>query len=241
MWGHNYGGIPCRKCGLIHNHPRGTLGKKLVFPKSRNTKISSALKERTHSPEWNAKISQSRSGKHYPKLSEAKKGKRLSEHVIRKSIELGHTPEINAKRSETMKMRHKEKPQLALRAREQMLSRWSDEKYREDTLKRIIKGLVKRPTSLERRIMSIIFQNNIPLKYTGDGSFIIGYKNPDFININGKKKCLEVGNKIFHDSEYEHKRIDYFGKWGWDCLVLWEENMGANNDIARRIISWMES
>jgi hypothetical protein len=39
---------------------------------------------------------------------------------------------------------------------------------------------------------------NIPFKYTGNGSFIIGFKNPDFVNINGKKICLELRHDGCH-------------------------------------------
>jgi len=30
MKGHNYGDVPCRKCGKIHQNPRGMLGKKRI-------------------------------------------------------------------------------------------------------------------------------------------------------------------------------------------------------------------
>ena len=40
-------------------------------------------------------------------------------------------------------------------------------------------------------IIDLINKYNLPYKYTGNGKFILGGKNPDFVNVNGEKICEE--------------------------------------------------
>lgn len=87
-----------------------------------------------------------------------------------------------------------------------MKEKWQNEKFREETLSKLFKGLQNRPTSLEKQMIDFIKQHNLPYKYVGDGSFWIGRKNPDFININGGKKLIEVGNLYHHQDNYEDQR-----------------------------------
>lgn len=117
---------------------------------------------------------------------------------------------------------------------------WQNPEYREKQLKLILKGLFKRPTSLEQKMIGIIQKYNLPYKYTGDGSLLIGYKNPDFVNTNGEKICIEVRPKETCNfwnkctpEEYEQKRKEHFAKYGWKCVVIWEEDINNPNIISR--------
>jgi hypothetical protein len=67
---------------------------------------------------------------------------------------------------------------------------WQNPEYREKTVKAILKVLFKRPTSYEQKIIDLCKKYNLPFKYVGDGSIIIGYVNPDFIEVNGRKLNL---------------------------------------------------
>ena len=111
----------------------------------------------------------------------------------------------------------------------------SKNKYeRELWIKNIVKGTIKKPSCLEKQMIKIIQQYNFPYKYTGDGSFIIGSKNPDFVNINGQKICLEVANRYHHSKDYKKNRINHFKKWGWQCIVFFEcelNKLDENNII----------
>jgi len=86
--------------------------------------------------------------------------------------------------------------------------------------KRLKQHIKIRPTCLEKQMMEIIQRNNLPYKYTGDNSFIIGYKNPDFVNVNGEKIIIEVASPFWHKRNYEETRKEHFSKWGWKCLVF---------------------
>ena len=62
----------------------------------------------------------------------------------------------------------------------------------------------------------------------GDGRFLIGWKNPDFVNCNGEKICVEVANTFHHDENYPEKRKEHFKRWGWDCIVFRTNNLNEN-------------
>ncbi|TRZ54256.1 hypothetical protein D4Q76_02745 [archaeon] len=99
-------------------------------------------------------------------------------------------------------------------------------------MKAVLKGLLVRPTSLENKFINIIRRKNLPYKYVGDGDFIIGGKCPDFIHTGGLKRCIETRPKAATPywsgcswEEYERKRIEHFAKHGWDCRIVWQEDI----------------
>ena len=96
----------------------------------------------------------------------------------------------------------------------------NQKEWNEKRIKAVLKGLLKRPTKLEQKYSEFYDKYDLPFKYCGNGSLLIGYKNPDFVESNGKKVCIEVANKIeksikrknrmfMYNSwqEYEQKRI----------------------------------
>lgn len=95
--------------------------------------------------------------------------------------------------------------------------RWMDKKYREKMIDILFKNLRLRPTSIEQQMIKIIKKHNLPYKYVGDGNFWIGRKNPDFVNINGEKKLIEVGSHYYHPKvkDYEDQRRKHFERYGW--------------------------
>lgn len=118
--------------------------------------------------------------------------------------------------------------------------------FREKLLRAQLKGLRKKPTKPERDFIEIIEENKLPFKYVGDGEFILGGKNPDFINSNGQKQIIE----IFGD--YWHKRInipfhqtvegtlEHYKKYGYDCLVIWQSELPEEMIVMKKIFSFIE-
>lgn len=100
------------------------------------------------------------------------------------------------------------------------LDKWKNLKFREKNIKAILKGLMKRPTSFEQPIIDLIKKYNLPFKYVGDGQVIIAYKNPDFIQTNGKKLIIETYAKWCHPKNYEEVRSKRFVKYGYRTLFL---------------------
>jgi len=122
------------------------------------------------------------------------------------------------------------------------INSWKNDEYREKTIKAQLKGLFKRPTSFEKQMSQIIQKNDLPYKYVGDGSFLIGYKNPDFINVNGKKICIEVYHPYFKIRDfgscenYEKLRSEHFVKYGWETIFIKIINKQFNeNEILNKI------
>jgi len=107
---------------------------------------------------------------------------------------------------------------------------------REKRLRNILRGLLNtRPTSLEKTIIDTIKKYNLPYKYTGDGSFWIGRKNPDFININGEKICIEVYANWCHPKNYEEIRAKHFAKYGWKTIFINQDEIKNENLVVEKI------
>lgn len=100
----------------------------------------------------------------------------------------------------------------------------------------IKKCLIRRPmSSLEIKIQSTINKYNLPYKFVGNGNFFIERKNPDFININGEKKAIEVyarkHKEKFRNNGVEgwkNDRINIFSKYGWEIIFI--EDWQTNNE-----------
>ena len=93
-------------------------------------------------------------------------------------------------------------------------------------ISKTIRGRIKRPTSLERKMLQIIEKNKLTYKYVGDGSFLIGFKNPDFVNVNGEKIAIEVYAEVFkrfrfgNVKKWKLERQKVFAKYGWKILFF---------------------
>ena len=62
-------------------------------------------------------------------------------------------------------------------------------------------------------------------KYVGDGQVIISGKCPDFININGQKKIIELFGEFFHRPEEELVRKELFRSLGYKTLIVWGKEL----------------
>ena len=114
---------------------------------------------------------------------------------------------------------------------ERFRNSWQKPEHKEKRVKAIIKGLMKRPTSLEQKLIEIIQKYRLPYKYVGDGSFLIGFKNPDFINTAGDKSCIEVANRFHHQGDWAVKRREHFKRYGWDCAIIFEDQLDESKII----------
>lgn len=62
-------------------------------------------------------------------------------------------------------------------------------------------------------------------KYTGDFSFMVNGKSPDFVNCNGQKKIIELFGDYWHKGQDPQDRINTFAPFGFDTLVIWEHEL----------------
>ena len=181
------------------------------------------------------------------KMSDAKKGKRLSPSTEfqkgsvspRKGVKLSN--EERASMSEVRKGQHfspatemkkgnipwnfgKPGHPQSEEQRKKTSERMKGYKPSADTVKKMLAR--RTPTTLEMKFLKIVEKNALPYKFVGDGSFMIGRKNPDFINTNGEKIAIEVYSlyyKLRHAEtvdEWKKERQNYFGEHGWEVLFF---------------------
>jgi len=67
----------------------------------------------------------------------------------------------------------------------------------------------------------------------GDGSFVINGFNPDFVNINGQKKIIELFGDYWHRNTQikDKKRIKTYNKYGYKVLIVWEHELENINKL----------
>ncbi len=111
---------------------------------------------------------------------------------------------------------------------------WKDPIYREKVTKAMLKGLMKRPTSFEKKISELCIENSLPFIYTGDGRFLINFKNPDFTDYQNKV-VIEVFYSYWKIKNYgsvenykEYCRKKYNPK-GWSVIFIDENEVCSYN------------
>jgi len=122
--------------------------------------------------------------------------------------------------------------------------KWDDPIYRENQLKSIFASRRIKPNKAERKLrngLNRLFPKEY--KYVGNGSVVIGYKNPDFININGQKKIIELNGDYWHSKKItgrtkvqeENQRINHFTKYGYKTLIVWESELRNIPKLKRKL------
>ena len=111
---------------------------------------------------------------------------------------------------------------------------WEDLEFKEKTIKAILKGLMKRPTSFEKKISELCIENSLPFIYTGDGRFLINFKNPDFVN-HQDKVVIEVFYSWFKIRDYgsveKYKEFcrKKYNPTGWKVIFIDENEVDVDN------------
>ena len=99
------------------------------------------------------------------------------------------------------------------------------------------KALRRHPiSSLEIKFQKIVDKYKLPYKYVGNGQFFIERKNPDFININGEKKAVEVYARKHKEKlrnitidKWKKDRQNVFAKYGWEIVFFDEVQLNEEN------------
>ena len=126
-----------------------------------------------------------------------------------------------------------------------MINLLKDEKF---VRRRLEKGKLK-PNKLELKFDKLLWEwCPGEWKFTGDGGFILGGKIPDWLNVNGKKKLIELFGDFWHsDNNFwfktrndEKSRIEYFKGYGFDTLVIWEKELQDIESLKSKILSFSQ-
>lgn len=93
--------------------------------------------------------------------------------------------------------------------------------------------------------LGALLDRNFPgqWKFVGLGDVMIGGKNPDFINVNGRKAVIELFGDYWHGEKMtgkprvvvEEERIDHFRNYGLSCVVVWERELKDETTLLARL------
>jgi len=156
------------------------------------------------------------------KISKAKRGKKRPD-MIGNTWRKGHTPwnkgkklsdEIKRKISETLRQKYRSgeliNPRKGVKATKEQIEKnrishviWFHNKSSEEKklqLERLRRH--KFPTTLEKKVLQLIDEYNLPFRYVGNGVLWINNKNPDFVSLDGKI-LIEVYCTYRHPKNYE--------------------------------------
>jgi len=130
--------------------------------------------------------------------------------------------------------KRKQKDSTKEKLRKISIEKWKNPEYRERTIKAILEGLMRRPTSFEQKIILLCSKYRLPFIYTGDGRILIGYKNPDF-----RHKYLPFVIEVFLDyfkirdygsvENYMKQRSKHFAKYGYKTIFIREREVNNKN------------
>jgi len=140
--------------------------------------------------------------------------------------------ETKKKQSEVAKGRKHSKEEVEAN-RKRSKERWLNKEFQ----KMMQKAIAIKPNKLEL-LFDDLLQKMFPneWKYVGDFQFFLGGKNPDFMNVNGKKKLIELYGDYWHQGEDPQDRINHFKQYGFDTLVLWESEIKNNiNEVKQKL------
>lgn len=120
-----------------------------------------------------------------------------------------------------------------------MKKKWKDLDYRNKQLRSILSNNSKKYNKSEQKL-DIFLQKLLPneYKYVGDGQFFLGSKNPDFLNMNNKKKIIELFGDYWHKNDKPEDRINYFKQHEYDCLVVWDSELNDIEKLKTKILSF---
>jgi len=113
-------------------------------------------------------------------------------------------------------------------------------KKSEETLKKWLRSCHMKPNRQEEKldlILQQLFLNEYKLNVRGD-LIVLGGKVPDFVNVNGKKKLIELYGDYWHRGQSSQRRINYFKTFGWDTLIIWEKELRNEEVLREKLIGF---
>jgi len=136
---------------------------------------------------------------------------------------------------------------------DQAKARWADPEWAEMQAAKLLHGnKTIRPNKPEKKLLELlntIFPNT--MKYTGDGSFWIMGRNPDFININGKKQAIELLGCYWHgcpehfpDVKKQKKfnaEVKLLKGFGYSTLGVWEHELEDIVTLTMKLVEFIEA
>jgi hypothetical protein len=150
------------------------------------------------------------------------------------------TPETRAKKSQARLGMKFTSEHCANVGRSKKLA-WQNPEWRDKVVKAQRLGCLVHPNRAETAITLLLDELHPgEWKFVGDGSLVIGGKNPDFTNVNGQKKLIELFGNYWHRGQNPQDRIDLFAQFGFATLVIWERELDNPTELADKITMFTE-
>ena len=118
-------------------------------------------------------------------------------------------------------------PEVALRLSETTKKQWQDPEF----VKKQMKSRGVKPNKTELKLEKVVIP--FGFRYVGDGQLIIGGKCPDYWD--GDHKLIEHYGDYYYKGQDPQDRIDYFAKFGYETLIIWEHELKDLNKLIERI------
>lgn len=117
---------------------------------------------------------------------------------------------------------------------------WAVPENREKRIRQIVEGQKVSPNRVEKVLwwyLDYLFPGEWKFN---DGWFVLAGKIPDFVNVGGQKKLIEMFGSYWHGpentDETEEDRINLFNEFGYNTLIVWEEEVYyGNNELSSRL------
>jgi len=106
--------------------------------------------------------------------------------------------------------------------------------YTKEQLSKILRFLS--PNKREVKLLEIlneVYPNE--WSFVGNGKLIIEGKNPDYVNINGKKLLIELFGRKWHDVSEIDDRGKLFAKYGYRTLFIWDNEVNSKKKLLKKI------
>lgn len=210
-----------------------------------------------HSKETKRKISESHVGKRNPmygrifteehraKLSKAKKGKPPNNRELLAAISASRkgrndwmSEETRRKISQSVSSlwrNHQYRKAMSDIHKISTTKKWQNPEFRQRQIEAILRRLNIKPNKPEQKVISLIDANHLPFKYVGNGEFILGGKCPDFLNTDGKKQLIELFGTYWHSLFDVAERTDHFRQYGFNTLIIWEDELEDGDRVLKKI------
>lgn len=149
-------------------------------------------------------------------------------------------PETKTKIGRANKGR-KRSPEQVAEMRGRSVALWQSPEWRDKVVRAQQVGRYVHPNKAEKAVLELLEQLYPgEWAFVGDGSLIVGGKNPDFANVNGKKALIELFGDYWHRGENPQDRIDLFARFGFKTLVIWELEMSSISRVTERVTQFVE-
>lgn len=158
-----------------------------------------------------------------------------------------HRREKNGQRLGKISKRLWENPEYRQMHIDKSKEMYATPEGKDKQVKAMRQGAQIKPTKPEMQVEKILhdlFPNQ--WKYVGDGEIIFGGKNPDFVNIKGKKQIIEMFGTYYHSKAHNGKcpllhmleRKDGYAKFGQDTLIIWQHELEDERAVRGKVLEF---